>query len=253
MKTSAPADDVGSGTDREDDVDLSFQAAADYVGAAVQDDPNRYSTDIKLRLYAMYKQATAGDCCEAKPSFFNFSARAKWDAWNQLRGLTGDEAKRRYCLTLARLNPDWQSERAQRSGTGGSWGPVFSSLAADGLEPESEVQTLHEIAGKGLVDEICHFLAAGMPVDERDDNNSTALHFAADRGQVEAAVQLLQSGADVNARDDIGQTPLHYAALCGHEQVCSVLLQHGADVSIEDEEGQTASALGPSSWGFWPA
>ena len=39
-----------------------------------------------LQIYALYKQASAGDNAEKKPSFSDMVGRAKWDAWNGLKG-----------------------------------------------------------------------------------------------------------------------------------------------------------------------
>jgi len=50
----------------------------------------------KLELYALYKQATAGDVTEPQPSRLNFVNRAKWDARDKLRGMTPDAAKQAY-------------------------------------------------------------------------------------------------------------------------------------------------------------
>lgn len=49
-----------------------------------------------LKLYALYKQASAGDNSEPKPGFSDMVARAKWDAWNTLKGKTSDEAMQQY-------------------------------------------------------------------------------------------------------------------------------------------------------------
>jgi diazepam-binding inhibitor (GABA receptor modulating acyl-CoA-binding protein) len=49
-----------------------------------------------LKLYALYKQASAGDNTEAKPGFSDMVARAKWDAWNGLKGKSADEAMQLY-------------------------------------------------------------------------------------------------------------------------------------------------------------
>lgn len=49
-----------------------------------------------LKLYALYKQASAGDNSEPKPGFSDMVARAKWDAWNGLKGKTSDEAMQQY-------------------------------------------------------------------------------------------------------------------------------------------------------------
>ena len=49
-----------------------------------------------LKIYGLFKQATLGDNTEKKPSFSDFVARAKWDAWTANKGLDADAAKRGY-------------------------------------------------------------------------------------------------------------------------------------------------------------
>ena len=49
-----------------------------------------------LKIYGLFKQATVGDNTEKKPSFSDFVARAKWDAWTANKGLSGDEAMQKY-------------------------------------------------------------------------------------------------------------------------------------------------------------
>lgn len=40
-----------------------------------------------LQLYALYKQGTVGDINTDRPGFFDLKGKAKWDAWNQLKGI----------------------------------------------------------------------------------------------------------------------------------------------------------------------
>ena len=49
-----------------------------------------------LKIYALYKQATAGDNTEKKPGFGDMVGRAKWDAWNGLKGTSNDNAMEQY-------------------------------------------------------------------------------------------------------------------------------------------------------------
>ena len=58
--------------------------------------PERPDNMTLLKIYALYKQATAGDNAEKKPSFTDVVGRAKWDAWNELKGKSADEAKQEY-------------------------------------------------------------------------------------------------------------------------------------------------------------
>jgi diazepam-binding inhibitor (GABA receptor modulator, acyl-CoA-binding protein) len=59
------------------------------------------SDDDKLALYALYKQATAGDVAGERPGFFDFVGAAKHDAWSALKGVTKAEAMQKY---IAKVN-----------------------------------------------------------------------------------------------------------------------------------------------------
>lgn len=53
-----------------------------------------------LRLYSLYKQATEGDApAESDAGMFDFVAKAKYNAWDGLRGKTREAAMEEY-ITL---------------------------------------------------------------------------------------------------------------------------------------------------------
>lgn len=49
-----------------------------------------------LKLYALYKQATAGDAEGERPGFADVIGRAKFDAWAELKGLAPEAAMQQY-------------------------------------------------------------------------------------------------------------------------------------------------------------
>ena len=57
-----------------------------------------------LKLYARYKQATAGDNAEKKPGFSDMVGRAKWDAWNGLKGTANETAMQQYVDLIESLS-----------------------------------------------------------------------------------------------------------------------------------------------------
>jgi diazepam-binding inhibitor (GABA receptor modulating acyl-CoA-binding protein) len=57
-----------------------------------------------LKLYAFYKQATAGDNAEKKPGFGDMVGRAKWDAWNGLKGTSSEDAMQQYIDLVGSLS-----------------------------------------------------------------------------------------------------------------------------------------------------
>ena len=56
-----------------------------------------------LKLYALYKQATAGDVEGRRPGFTNMVDRAKYDAWAAIKGTAGDEAMNQYISLVESL------------------------------------------------------------------------------------------------------------------------------------------------------
>ena len=58
--------------------------------------PERPDNATLLKLYALYKQGSAGDVDGKRPGFTDMVGRAKWDAWNELKGQPQDEAQQAY-------------------------------------------------------------------------------------------------------------------------------------------------------------
>ena len=58
--------------------------------------PERPDNQTLLKLYALYKQATAGDVEGKRPGFTDMVGRAKWDAWNEMKGTGQDDAMKQY-------------------------------------------------------------------------------------------------------------------------------------------------------------
>jgi acyl-CoA-binding protein len=58
--------------------------------------PERPDNATMLKLYALYKQATEGDVDGKRPGFTDMIGRAKWDAWNEIKGATKDDAMQQY-------------------------------------------------------------------------------------------------------------------------------------------------------------
>jgi diazepam-binding inhibitor (GABA receptor modulator, acyl-CoA-binding protein) len=62
------------------------------------------SNDTLLQLYSLYKQATEGDnVAEPPTNQFDFVAKAKYEAWNGLKGKSRDDAMREYVELINKL------------------------------------------------------------------------------------------------------------------------------------------------------
>jgi acyl-CoA-binding protein len=82
-------------------------ALKDDFDAAVAHSKNlneRPDNATLLKIYGLYKQATAGDNSEKKPGFGDMVGRAKWDAWNGLKGTSQDDAMQQYVDLIQSLS-----------------------------------------------------------------------------------------------------------------------------------------------------
>ena len=58
--------------------------------------PDKPDNMTLLKIYALYKQASAGDVDGKRPGFTDMVGRAKWDAWNGLKGTSGEQSMQDY-------------------------------------------------------------------------------------------------------------------------------------------------------------
>ena len=58
--------------------------------------PEKPDNATLLQLYALYKQASSGDAEGKRPGFTDMVGRAKWDAWNELKGKDAKAAMQAY-------------------------------------------------------------------------------------------------------------------------------------------------------------
>ncbi len=79
-----------------------FEKAAKDVTKAKTDPGN----DMKLRLYAHFKQATEGDVTGERPGFTDFAGRAKFDAWTKIKGMSTEDAQKAYVKLVERVLRD---------------------------------------------------------------------------------------------------------------------------------------------------
>jgi diazepam-binding inhibitor (GABA receptor modulator, acyl-CoA-binding protein) len=63
----------------------------------------RPTNEELLQLYALYKQATEGDASGERPGGFDFKAIAKFDAWDELKGKSREQAMLDYVTLVDKL------------------------------------------------------------------------------------------------------------------------------------------------------
>ncbi len=57
---------------------------------------SRPDNDTMLQLYALYKQASQGDVSGKRPGRLDMVGRAKYDAWEEIKGTSSEDAMQDY-------------------------------------------------------------------------------------------------------------------------------------------------------------
>lgn len=83
------------------DLKTRFDEAVNYIQTAEGD--FKPSNEVKLEFYALYKQGTEGDVSGKRPGMMDFVGRAKFDAWEKLKGMSSDDAMQKYIDKLESL------------------------------------------------------------------------------------------------------------------------------------------------------
>jgi acyl-CoA-binding protein len=77
-----------------------FKKAADRSKTDIKEKP---SNEELLKLYALYKQGDEGDVTGDRPGGFDFKAIAKYNAWEELKGKSSEEAMKEYIDLVNKL------------------------------------------------------------------------------------------------------------------------------------------------------
>lgn len=81
----------------------TLSAQFDQAIADSKNLPDRPDNATLLKLYALFKQGSTGDVDGKRPGFTDMVGRAKWDAWNECKGTSQDEAKKQYIALIEEL------------------------------------------------------------------------------------------------------------------------------------------------------
>jgi acyl-CoA-binding protein len=74
------------------DLEKRFETAAQEANRL----PSRPDNETLLKLYALFKQAKNGDVSGKRPGFTDLTGRAKWDAWQKVKGMSREMAMESY-------------------------------------------------------------------------------------------------------------------------------------------------------------
>ncbi|KAG1749898.1 uncharacterized protein EDB91DRAFT_1235338 [Suillus paluster] len=235
---------------------LAIDEAASYLSSSPS--LSKVSTTIKLEIYGLFKYLKVAPKPQgSRPSIFDMTGRAKWDAWKAASEMYENKshaAEQRYRAIAQELGwrpgptptalgeaPEkrsedegadagvWDdsagSESSKSSGGGGGGGGMgtsVSSMVDPGLAL-GEAQTLHGLAIAGDSEKLMAFLLANPAADvnARDEFGYTALHLACDRGKLASRPGFTEQGRESSDPDDY--TAAELAQVAGHEDIYDLL------------------------------
>ncbi|HEY8099580.1 MAG TPA: acyl-CoA-binding protein [Burkholderiaceae bacterium] len=82
---------------------MSLQEQFDQAVIDSKNLPERPDNMTLLKIYALFKQASSGDAQGERPGMTDFIGRAKWDAWDALKGTAKEAAMQQYVDLIAEL------------------------------------------------------------------------------------------------------------------------------------------------------
>jgi diazepam-binding inhibitor (GABA receptor modulator, acyl-CoA-binding protein) len=82
---------------------MSLQEQFDQAQADSKNLSERPDNMTLLKIYALYKQASAGDVDGKRPGFTDMVGRAKFDAWDGLKGTSKEDAMQQYIDLIEEL------------------------------------------------------------------------------------------------------------------------------------------------------
>ncbi|KAG5647647.1 hypothetical protein DXG03_009000 [Asterophora parasitica] len=211
--------------------------ALEKAGVIVTDSPAKIGVEM-AKLYGLFKYVTVSPApSTSRPSIFDMTGRAKWDAWNSAaqKYTAKHDAEARYLEIAQELgwtgetvekeprkagpsDPDsiWDDDSQSRSGTSGGIGASVSTMAPPeeeedgtihGLAVSDDVTGIAELLAKHPeidVNGLDEFVRMSIPIMEVNSHllpqGYTPLHLACDRGNLSVVQALLRKGADPNIK-----------------------------------------------------
>ncbi|KHN83331.1 Enoyl-CoA delta isomerase 2, mitochondrial [Toxocara canis] len=156
--------------------------------------------DVKLKLYALFKQASFGDVSGKRPSALDFAGRAKFDAWSSLKGISKEEAQKQYSQMISSL----LNEQDKETNRGESSADELGSIPGVKLSKEGKIFRI-ELSRPEKYNAITWEMYRGLTktLNYSSKDTSTAITVFTGAGSYFCSGNDLANFASVKSREDI--------------------------------------------------
>lgn len=145
--------------------------------ATLKNDPGN---EVKLKIYALFKQATQGPCNTPKPGMLDFVNKVKWDAWKSLGSISQEEARQQYCDLIGSLVAAEGGSSAQVAAKPAGSGPTYETLQVTTEEGITTIRLNRPSKKNAITTEMYSEIIAAMNQAAKDDSVLTVFTGAGD-------------------------------------------------------------------------
>ncbi|XP_065150817.2 enoyl-CoA delta isomerase 2 [Paramisgurnus dabryanus] len=150
-----------------------FNRAKEQLGTLKKDPGN----EVKLKIYALFKQATQGPCNTPKPGMLDFVNKAKWDAWKSLGSVSQEEARQKYVeLITSLLKSEAPAVAPQPTGSA----KIFQTLLVSTEDNITTIRLNRPEKKNAITVEMYNELTEALELAGKDDSAITVMTGSGD-------------------------------------------------------------------------
>ncbi|XP_049912465.1 enoyl-CoA delta isomerase 2, mitochondrial [Epinephelus moara] len=135
--------------------------------STLKNDPGN---EVKLKIYALFKQATQGPCITPKPGMLDFVNKVKWDAWKSLGSISQDEARQQYCDLIGSLVAAEGGSSAQVAAQLAGSGTTYETLLVTTVDDITTIKLNRPTKKNAITTEMYNEIIAALQQAAKDDS-----------------------------------------------------------------------------------